>query len=133
VSAPRRARKVDRPHRWHKSAAPKAGEGRRFNADRVSDSPGTRRARISELTARPLSTIAKIETDRTFGSATRARENLEKDDPKFFRYEDLLNRWNVSRMTVDREVKRGKLKPKHIAGTVRIPRDEVERYEKAAG
>lgn len=62
-----------------------------------------------------------------------ADRDPEEGEPKFFKYEDLVKRWNVSRMTVHREVKRGKLKPKHIAGTVRFPRDEVQRYERAAG
>lgn len=54
-------------------------------------------------------------------------------EPRFFTYKDLERRWRVSRMTIHREIKRGRLRAKHIAGAVRFAREDVERYERAAG
>jgi hypothetical protein len=35
-------------------------------------------------------------------------------------------------MTIYREIKRGRLKRKHIGGTIRVSADEVARYERVA-
>lgn len=54
-------------------------------------------------------------------------------EPKFFKIADLQDRWGVCRMTIHREVKRGRLKRKLIGNSVRFEREEVFRYERKAG
>jgi excisionase family DNA binding protein len=51
----------------------------------------------------------------------------------FYSLKELCERWGVCRMTVYREIKRGRLKKKRIGGTVRFSSDEVYRYERQAG
>jgi excisionase family DNA binding protein len=48
----------------------------------------------------------------------------------FYTIADLMARWGVSRTTIYREIKRGRLKPKRIGGTIRFSADEVARYER---
>jgi excisionase family DNA binding protein len=50
----------------------------------------------------------------------------------FYTITELMARWGVSRMTVYREIKRGRLKRKHIGGAVRFSAEEVARYERVA-
>ncbi len=50
----------------------------------------------------------------------------------FFTITDLVARWGVSRMIIYREIKRGRLKRKHIGGVVRFSANEVARYERVA-
>jgi hypothetical protein len=54
-------------------------------------------------------------------------------EPEFYTCRELQERWRVSRMTIHREVKRGRLKKKMIAGTIRFARKDVEAYERLAG
>ena len=51
----------------------------------------------------------------------------------FYSLKELCERWGVCRMTVYREIKRGRLNKKRIGGTVRFSADEVNRYERLAG
>jgi excisionase family DNA binding protein len=50
----------------------------------------------------------------------------------FYTIAELMARWGVSRMTIYREIKRGRLTRKHIGGTVRFSAEEVARYERVA-
>jgi len=49
---------------------------------------------------------------------------------EFFTIRELVERWRVTRTTIYREVKRGKLKRTLVAGSVRFSRDQVEEYER---
>lgn len=57
----------------------------------------------------------------------------QRGEPKFYTYQELQRRWGVCRMTIHREVKRGRLKKKRIAGSIRFAREDVETYERLAG
>jgi excisionase family DNA binding protein len=51
----------------------------------------------------------------------------------FYTLKELCERWGVCRMTVYRELRRGRLKKKLIGGTVRFSAEEIYRYERQAG
>lgn len=51
----------------------------------------------------------------------------------YYSIPEICARWDVSDRTIYREIKRGRLKRKHIGGQVRFARSEVERYEAEAG
>jgi excisionase family DNA binding protein len=59
---------------------------------------------------------------------SQASANLKS----FYTIAELMARWGVSRMTVYREIKRGRLKRKPIGGAVRFSSEEVSRYERVA-
>jgi hypothetical protein len=58
--------------------------------------------------------------------------NTASTEPKakaFYSTSDLMARWDVSRTTIWREVKRGVLRQTKVAGCVRFASSEVLRYE----
>ena len=55
-----------------------------------------------------------------------------KEAKAFYTIPDLVEQWRISRTTIYREVERGRLKRKHIGGSVRFSADEVARYERLA-
>jgi excisionase family DNA binding protein len=54
------------------------------------------------------------------------------DDKKFYSTRDLEERWGVSRWTIQRIVKDGRLKPSRIRGSVRFSAATVMTYERKA-
>ena len=47
----------------------------------------------------------------------------------YFTIPDLIERWQVSRATIYREIERGRLKRRHIGGQVRFSAEDVAAYE----
>jgi predicted DNA-binding transcriptional regulator AlpA len=52
-----------------------------------------------------------------------------KPESGFYTIQQLISRWDVSRTTLHREVKRKRLKPFYVGGCVRFSESEVKRYE----
>lgn len=62
--------------------------------------------------------------------ASWPRRQGSYEGPKFFTASDLVERWNVSRWTIQRLVKEGRLKPTRVAGTLRFSPAAVDAYER---
>ena len=60
-------------------------------------------------------------------------ESSRTNEKSFYSIPELVERWAVSRMTIYREIARGRLKRKHIGGSVRFAVEEIARYEQQAG
>lgn len=56
-----------------------------------------------------------------------------RNEKAFYSIPELMARWSVSRMTIYREIGRGRLRRKHIGGSVRFAVEDVARYERQAG
>jgi len=57
--------------------------------------------------------------------------NVTVIEKAFYTIPELMARWSVGRSTIYREIGRGAIKRKHVAGTVRIAAEDVKAYENA--
>lgn len=56
---------------------------------------------------------------------------MAAEEPRvYYLPEELGRRWRVSRRTIGREVRRGRLQGVRVGGSVRFSAEEVERYER---
>ena len=54
---------------------------------------------------------------------------MPAESKKYLDTQELADRWGVSKMTIRREIKRGRLKRTLISSSVRFAVKEIERYE----
>jgi excisionase family DNA binding protein len=54
-------------------------------------------------------------------------------DKAYYTYADLQERWGVSRQTIWREIKQGRLTTCRVRGSVRFSRAAVQGYERKMG
>lgn len=51
-------------------------------------------------------------------------------EKKTYRVDELADAWDVSRKTVEREIKRGELEAIRVGHALRIKREDIEAYER---
>jgi predicted DNA-binding transcriptional regulator AlpA len=56
-----------------------------------------------------------------------------QESKAFYSIPDLIDRWSISRSTIYNEIRRGKLRRRHVASLVRFALADVLEYEKKAG
>jgi excisionase family DNA binding protein len=75
---------------------------------------------------------AEVSAQRRRRRTTPAGQPVEGSSTPLLTYKELVERWRVSRQTIHKLVKAGRLKATYVGGSVRFHIEEVERYEQSS-